>query len=208
MRLTRVQIHNFRSIANVILPLEPQCRVLVGINEAGKTNILRALSLLSPQTSPSQADFREPRPGDRPDPTAFVRFIFQLDDNDRDVLYDSLQTKIVALDSDKPVVLFKETQQSLRSFCNTRKEALYQVDLRTGKRSCTSWTIPSTVTLLPGWMKPSSSSPPTATLSLRKGRSVAATDTSLVFSSDFPDLEGERGSRHAYLRGDVLSPCP
>lgn len=46
MILNRIEISNFRSISEETIKFEPQCRVLVGINEAGKTNILDAIALL------------------------------------------------------------------------------------------------------------------------------------------------------------------
>ncbi len=45
MKLNRVQIKNFRSIKDIEIDFDPSCRVLVGINESGKSNILNALAL-------------------------------------------------------------------------------------------------------------------------------------------------------------------
>ena len=52
MRLDRVEIANFRSIKDVTITFEPRCRVLLGINESGKSNILNALVLLDAETTP------------------------------------------------------------------------------------------------------------------------------------------------------------
>ena len=46
MKLEKVRIKNFRSIADLSISFDMNCKFLVGINEAGKSNILRALSLL------------------------------------------------------------------------------------------------------------------------------------------------------------------
>jgi predicted ATP-dependent endonuclease of OLD family len=62
--------------------LEPRCRVLVGINEAGKTNILKALSLLDPDAQIQPSDRRESRPGEPYDQEAYVRFVFVFDEQD------------------------------------------------------------------------------------------------------------------------------
>ena len=48
MILTKVDINNFRSIKKQVLDFsDDTCKVLVGINEAGKSNILKALSSLN-----------------------------------------------------------------------------------------------------------------------------------------------------------------
>ena len=45
MILKKVQIENFRSIKNETLDFsEDNCKILVGINEAGKSNVLKALN--------------------------------------------------------------------------------------------------------------------------------------------------------------------
>jgi predicted ATP-dependent endonuclease of OLD family len=56
MRLNCIKIKNFRSIEELTITLEPRCRILVGINESGKTNILDALSLLSGDRAIIQKD--------------------------------------------------------------------------------------------------------------------------------------------------------
>ncbi len=47
MKLNKINIKNFRSIEEMELILEPRCQIFVGINESGKSNILKAISLLS-----------------------------------------------------------------------------------------------------------------------------------------------------------------
>ncbi len=60
MKLSRVEIKNFRSIADTTVSFENPCRVLVGINESGKSNVLKALRLLSDDYGPSAInDVRE-----------------------------------------------------------------------------------------------------------------------------------------------------
>src|SRR3990172_314631 len=127
MRLSRVTIRNFRSIADLTLPLEPSCRVLVGINETGKTNILKALSLLDPASVLQQTDIREPGPGESSEAPAFVRFIFNLDNADRERVYQTLSKTVLSIDSARPLVSLKNTNLSLRQFCDTYREALYQI---------------------------------------------------------------------------------
>jgi predicted ATP-dependent endonuclease of OLD family len=48
MKLTNVEIKNFRSLDKLDFEFNPNCRILVGINESGKSNILKALAMLEP----------------------------------------------------------------------------------------------------------------------------------------------------------------
>lgn len=52
MKIKSVEIKNFRSIENITISLNPRCRILVGINEAGKSNIMRVLRLFGNEFVP------------------------------------------------------------------------------------------------------------------------------------------------------------
>ena len=56
MKLAQATIKNFRSIKSIKLEFDPACRVLVGINESGKSNILQALALLGNDIKPVKKD--------------------------------------------------------------------------------------------------------------------------------------------------------
>ena len=56
MKLNKVVIRDYRSIKLVTISFAPTCRVLVGVNEAGKSNILKALRLLDPTQKSTDAD--------------------------------------------------------------------------------------------------------------------------------------------------------
>ncbi|MCA9478622.1 MAG: AAA family ATPase, partial [Nanoarchaeota archaeon] len=65
MILTKARITNFRSIPkHYEISFSPRCRILVGINEAGKSNILKALSLLNKKEDFSPTDIRTPSKSD------------------------------------------------------------------------------------------------------------------------------------------------
>src|SRR3990170_4704509 len=191
MRLAKVSIRNFRSIADLTLSFNPTCRILVGINETGKTNILEALALLDPDTTPEPTDIREPGPGESPNDPSFARFIFTLDNSDRDKVYEATAKRLATTDLARPIVQLRQSPLSLRQFCDTYAEALYQVDIRSGARHPMVWQQPPDTKLLPGWKKPSASVPADFTLPIRKGVVVALAQTSLVFKEDFPDLPEE-----------------
>ncbi len=82
MEFNRIDIINFRSIESETICFDPKCRVLVGINESGKSNILMALSLLDEDTPPTSGDVRESLPEEPEIHDSFVRFVFVLNDVD------------------------------------------------------------------------------------------------------------------------------
>ena len=79
MKLKYTNIINFRSIQNVQVDFDPSCRVLVGINESGKSNILRALSMIGDGFTPTPEDVREPLPREKSITEAYIRFVFTFD---------------------------------------------------------------------------------------------------------------------------------
>ena len=76
MRLIRVKIINFRSVKDVTIELDPRCRILVGINESGKSNILKALALLDPDEEVTPDDLRNFPPDEDSNQEASVLFVW------------------------------------------------------------------------------------------------------------------------------------
>lgn len=142
MRLSRVQIVNFRSIENATLHFNYDCRVLVGINEAGKSNILRALSTLTSETELVPDDvrltsFQEQLPGE-----SFVRFVFKFDETDHREIYSIALTSVHGLNLDGPLVEQSGKGLSLFQICEQISEGLYCVDVLKKRRYGSVWTPP------------------------------------------------------------------
>src|SRR5688572_15392858 len=104
MRLAHIHIRNFRSIEDVQLHLEPRCRVLIGINESGKSNILKALALLESTREVLNDDIRDFPPDQDPNQPAFVRFVFSLDKDERIECLEAVSEKILAPTKSTPIV--------------------------------------------------------------------------------------------------------
>jgi predicted ATP-dependent endonuclease of OLD family len=66
MFLKRCEIKNFRSIKDLTVNFDNNFQILVGLNESGKSNILRALSFLEPTVIPNADDIRDPRHDEEP----------------------------------------------------------------------------------------------------------------------------------------------
>lgn len=94
MKIKQVNIKNFRSIENITIKFNERCRVLVGINESGKTNILKALSLLSPSFNPINEDLREALPDENPIKEAIIKFIFEFEDAEINQIFENIKIKL------------------------------------------------------------------------------------------------------------------
>lgn len=188
MRLDRARIVNFRSISDITIRFEPRCRILVGINEAGKTNILHALSLLNPSSSAKPTDIREPRTDEPYDQDAFVRFVFVLEPEEKSEVLSSIQPKVLSSQADRSLLLAGQKPLSLAEFAEQRTEVIYQLNLRDNRRNFTTWKLPTHYRISPGWMKPSPSCPPDAAVSLQDGKSEPISALALLYAPDFPDL--------------------
>jgi len=94
MKLLSAHVTNFRSIKAAKIIFDPRCLVLVGINEAGKSNVLKALSALG-DFVPTRDDIREPLLNEEPITEAGIEFRFSLTKLETDVV--AAQTKRIVL---------------------------------------------------------------------------------------------------------------
>jgi len=154
MELEKVNIVNFRSIKNVSIDFDHKCRILVGINETGKTNILKALSLLRKEVPVSKEDIREPLPEETESGAAYVRFIFRLNEEEKKEVLVNLETDFRG-DLELPIVRKKTTNEklTLRDFVTENDTVLYSVDLKKQAKSIQNWDISKIYEILPNWKK-------------------------------------------------------
>jgi len=89
MRIQKVDINNYRSIDAVTITFEYNPRVLIGINETGKTNILKALSAID-----TGFDFNFERDAKLPNDikyerkTPYIDYYFQLDEKEMEQILE------------------------------------------------------------------------------------------------------------------------
>ena len=189
MKISKVRIENFRSIKNIEVTFDPTCRVLVGINESGKSNILNALALLSPDRNPvKKDDLREPLPDENSIENSYIRFVFKFDKNELDELHKMVSSSI--LSSQKNPEIIKKGSKSLRlkEFCDSRDEGLYTVDILEEKKSYKYWGIINSYDLISGWKKPTSACPKEFELEIQ-GKKIILADFKLIegnLSADVP----------------------
>ena len=202
MKLHRVHIKNYRSIRDITIDFDPSCRVLVGINESGKSNILRALRLLGDNYKPASADdVREALPNENPVTESFVWFAFKLEKAEADQVYDTVSQLVISADVSSKIVGDRGRTQSLKELCASRDEVLYH--------HAQYWAFDNRAKLFPGWKKPASNSPQDNAFE-HNGHSYQLSKSKLIRAKDFPDIPLDIWKMHAlmiYCRSSVAQFC-
>jgi len=154
MQLNRVIITNFRSIKECTITFNKSLQVLVGINEAGKSNILKALTLIDPDTELTKNDIRDPLPEEENADTSSVRFVFSLTVEEQKEIEEKIKVKILAKDKSSNMTTIGETEINLYGFIKHKQEGMYTVNLIKQTRQAQHWTlIGPKYRILPEWKK-------------------------------------------------------
>ena len=193
MKLERVDIRNFLSIKDIKIDFDPPCRVLVGINESGKSNILRALAFIGNDLHPiRKIDLREALPGEDQIKESYIRFVFKLEKSESDQLVHSVSSKILARAKDPDIVSFKDETQKVRKFCThgIRNEGLYHIDILGEKKFFQYWALGNDYKLISGWKKPTDACPTDFNVEA-DSQYYELAQYKLVCATDFPDIPDE-----------------
>jgi AAA15 family ATPase/GTPase len=188
MKLDKVEIVNFRSIKKEIVTFDPQCRVLVGINESGKSNILKALRLLSSDFDPSRKDdVRESLPDEETISDAFVKFYFRFDKSETEELFATVASKTLASAKDPEIILVGNVAVGLKSFCNQRTDVRYHIDLIKETKEFRHINFADNIKFNGDWKKVKNSCPPEYEVEVRGGNKKL---NSFLFVriADFPNI--------------------
>lgn len=191
MKLVKAEILNFRSVKEVTVLFDPACRVLVGINESGKSNILKALSLLSEDHDPvCKDDLREILPEEDEIKDAHVKFFFRLDKSESEEVYEVISEKILASSKDPDIVLIDKKQTGLKSLCNLRSDVRYLVDIIKEEKGTSYTAFESTYKFNGNWKKPTKACPIEYEVTF-KGQNFKLATYSLIRGDDFLDIPPE-----------------
>jgi hypothetical protein len=187
MRLESVVIQNFRSIKNVEIQFSPTCLILAGINESGKSNILRALFALG-DFQPGPEDVREPSPNEEPINSSTIEFSFSLELSERKVVLGEIKRKVLHRNNIEPLVSNKAGQTlDLESFVFERCFGMFEVDVMKRTRAARYWSIDEDeYELISGWMKPS----PTTFISLPVD-GIEVSEFEIIFAPAYPEIPAE-----------------
>jgi recombinational DNA repair ATPase RecF len=130
MKLNKVEIKNFRSIENVTIDFEnDNCRVLVGINESGKSNILRALSMLG-ATKPISSDVRFTNPQEESIEKAYVKFFLTLETKELAEVYEIIKEMVLTIHDNSLYMQSKSfVGVGIRQFVEQFRDVIFKVDL-------------------------------------------------------------------------------
>lgn len=134
MKLEKVRIKNFRSIADLSITFDMNCKILVGINEAGKSNILRALCLLDSNVEIKPNDIRQSLPDEPYDDKAYVKFEFSLDSKEENQLIDDVRNEILTKDENSIILTKGSLSYSIKTFANRKKDVLHTIDIKENNR--------------------------------------------------------------------------
>lgn len=188
MKLNRVQIKNFRSIKDIEIDFDPSCRVLVGINESGKSNILNALALLSDDFTPSKKDdLREALSREGQIKESEVTFVFQFEKTESDKLFEVISGSIIAGVKNPDIVSEGKKKFSVKEFCATRNEGLYTANILEEEKIFNYWSFDEKYQLLDDWKKPTSACPQDFQVEL-KGQNYQLSKYKLVRAKDFENI--------------------
>lgn len=153
MKLKLADIYNYRSIESVQIYFEPQFKILVGINESGKTNILNALSLLTANSSINKSDIRVLLPGEKPIDDAYVRFIFDLENKEKAEIYREFKNRVLTGNINNLELKKGKQSISIKDFCYSRSNFLYEVNIKNNERSSRYWALSQDYDVSGVWKK-------------------------------------------------------
>lgn len=192
MKLKEAIIRNFRSIKDVSIEFDPPCRVLVGLNESGKSNILRALALLSDAPSPQDkrmgtADENFAEEGD-----GFVRFVFHLENNEQEKVRESVLSEILAKSKNPEIAYVDGKKKTVKSFCSldTYIQGGYEIGIPPAEAHPFAWALEKEAELLAGWCAVSDACPDGFTFD-DNGDTIVLSDYTLVRANDYSGIPEE-----------------
>lgn len=194
MFLREVRIQNFRSIRSQTLSFnkDNRCRILVGINESGKSNILRALSMLSPDVEPLKEDVREPSPEEGAVKESFIRFVFELDSEEASKVYHQVSLRMLTKAVDPDLFVRNRGDETLNEFCEAHRRGLYRVNLIKGTKEAVYFVLEEGYLVRSRWKKVSSNATSSEKkITLHDGREVDLDEYLLVDIESYPEISAE-----------------
>ena len=193
MKLEYVDVKNFRSVREIRIDFSHSCRVLVGINESGKSNILNALAFLNDNYKPVRKnDLREKLPGEAQIKKSGIRFIFKFEKNESDELISSVSSKILARVKNPDIVSVQDEILKIKEFCThgNLNEGLYEIDILEEIKFPQFWSLPDNYELLPGWKKPTNLCPSDFSIEL-DGQNYKLANYALIRVEGLPSISDE-----------------
>lgn len=188
MKLVKAEIVNFRSIKDITIDFSPECIILVGINESGKSNILRALSLLSETSSISGSDIREIHPDEDFDRESYVKFYFDFEENEVDELISTVKESVFG---DENFIVLKKNSKNikLKNICKEYGNGVHYVDIKNNNRTDKYYSLDDEEYTVPdGLVITTTSCPNNYQTNTKKGQEVTISPNQIIKLRDFPEI--------------------
>lgn len=188
MQLNKVRISQFRSIKDLRIDFTQSCLALVGINESGKSNILRALRLLDPAQKVEPEDLRDPEHEEDPIAEGLVRFVFTPDKADRDAIYEEAKAHFVG--GDTATLVTREGQElTLRDLVDEIRELLADTKIPSGKPYRGIWQLDGKLKVPKNWVAATSSWPRAEVLQDPSGAERRVAAGTFINTDDFTEVD-------------------
>ena len=137
MILDRVEIKNFRSIKDVTISFDNKGLILIGKNEAGKTNILKAIAALFGEYKVSNKDKRKRIQNEQID-SYYIRGVFKLSEEDKQKIEKQLENNFKNLN----IIEFENEKTIADYIDNNFNEFLIRINIDENESpSFYYWTI-------------------------------------------------------------------
>ena len=129
MKHTRIQIENFRSIKSQTIEFDKNCLILVGKNEAGKSNILKAIAAVFGQYIVSNKDKRKRIDNEKIE-NYYIRAILKLEKKDFDEILSRFKKKYANAEN----IVFKNKKTLFDVISFVFREFLLCVNIADGEK--------------------------------------------------------------------------
>ena len=136
MILKKIVIKNFRSIKDQVINMNESCLILLGKNEAGKSNFLKAIASVFGQYQVTEKDKRK-KIGEEVIENYFIRAIISLTEDD----FIDIHNRFTAKYSNTEKIILKNNKTLLEMIKVFFYEFLIQINIGEGEKPyCTYWT--------------------------------------------------------------------
>lgn len=153
LKLFAARIHNFRSIEDQTVNFDEGCIVLVGINESGKSNILRALHTLDPEVVVSKDDLRIERTHEEHVESGVIEFHFALHDGEIKDIFQKAKSSFHSSMLSLPLLSNGRKTITLFDFCRMIGSVSWEVSIEDNQRQMKFWRASDEWSIIPGWFR-------------------------------------------------------
>lgn len=151
MRLHSIEINNFRSIKDLTIEFNNECKILIGINESGKSNILKAMSFLG-DFIPLVGDVRIPLPDEEPNQESIIDFVFEMETSDVERVINNVSAKFIDNEIEKIILYDIKTKEEFilsHFLLDNPVKGLFRINVKNRTKDIIYYRIPNLT--IKGW---------------------------------------------------------